>query len=370
MTLLPERASRIVRLTLLYAPTLLALLYYGLIACPRYMSEAQFLVRTASKPAGAAGLGAFLQMTGIARAQDDAFSVQSYIGSRDAIREVSARIPLTEYYRHPSADFVARYPSLIYGPSFEEFHRYFNRMVTTLYSSTTGLTTVRVQAFDAEHARRVVVELLDVGEQVVNRMNMRIQADSVRVAEQEVKISEARLIEVQLALTRFRNNELMIDPARSSVIVSEVIARLSAELVQVQAEITETRAAAPDSPLLAGLRRRASAVENQITVERARISSGGDGLANKLAEYERLVLNREFAKQSLSAASKALETSRIEAQRKQLYLERVVEPAIADYPMYPERLRAIVTAFALNVIGVMIGWFIVSGYREHAAGSH
>lgn len=363
-------ARRAIMALALFFPSLVALVYYGLLATDRYVAEAQFVVRTASKPTGAASFGALLQMTGLARSQDDVFAVQSFITSRDAVRALAEKLPLREMYADPDADFFARYPSLFFGPSAEQLYKYLRYYITPFYSSTTGVTTLRVQAFRPEHAREIAVELLNLGEQMVNRMNGRIRDDAVRVAAAEVARGEERMIAAQVAITKFRNTELMIDPARSSIIVTELIARLSGELTQTRAQINETSANSPYNPLLAGLRNRANALEKQIGVERSRISDSSDGLARKLAEYERLVLEREFAKHTLDTSAKTLEASRVEARRQELYLERIVEPTATDYAAMPERLRLIATVLGLNLVLVVVGWLILSGVREHAAQQH
>jgi capsular polysaccharide transport system permease protein len=305
-------------------------------------------------------------MTGLARAQDEVFSVQAFLRSRDAVDRILEELPIRDFYGHPSADPIARYPSFFYGPTVEELHKYLSWMITTSYNSTTGITTLRVQAFRPEDARAVASILLDLGEQIVNRMNARIQADAVRIAASEVKRNEDRLVEAQLAITRFRNAELIIDPAGSSIIITELIARLSAELAQTEAQIREYSAAAATNPVLSSLRRRAEALRAQIGHERQRISSDSEGLADKLATYERLALDREFAKQNLAAVVRSLETAQLEARRQQLYLERIVEPAAPDYPAAPERVRMIATAAGMNLVALLVGWLIWSGLREHA----
>jgi capsular polysaccharide transport system permease protein len=354
------------RVLLAFLPTIVAVLYFGLVASDRYMSEAKFVVRTAAKPSGLSGLGSFLEMTGLARSQDDVFSVQDFLTSRDAVQQLAEKLPIADIYNRRGADLVARYPSLFYGATLDQFHRYFQWMITVIFSSTTGITTLRVQAFRPEDAEAVALALLDLGEQMVNRMNERLQNDAVRAASDEVTRGEQRLIAAQVAITGFRNKELMIDPARSSVIVTEVTARLDAELTQTKAQLTETVSASPGSPQIAVLQRRIAALEAQILQERSRISDPSTGLANKLADYERLVLERDFAKQALAAASAGLDAARAEGRRQQLYLERVVEPNRPDYPLMPQRLRMIVTTFGINCLGLLVLWLIFSGVKEHA----
>ena len=360
-----HRWMRIIRLGVVFLPTLLATVYFAFVAADRYVSEAVFVVRSAAKPTGASGFGSLIEISGLGQTNEDVYAVQSFMTSRSAVEQLTARLPIRDIYARPEADLVARYPSVFFGKTVEELHQYLNWMISISYNATTGLTTLTVQAFRPEDAREVSLALLDLGEQTVNRMNARIQRDAMRSAEGEVKRGEDRIVAAQQAITRFRNAELVIDPTSSAVVVTEVIARLGAELAQVEAQTREVQAASSSSPQLVALRRRAEAIQAQIARERARVSSTSDGIADKLATYERLVLEREFAKAALSAAQRSQEVAQQEARRQQLYLERVVDPVAPDRDMAPRRLRLIASTFGVNVILAMVAWLIFTGLREH-----
>ena len=90
----PGGGGRRTRIILAFLPTMLSILYFGLIATDRYVSEAQFTIRTASKPHGLTGVGSFLQMAGITHDQDDAYSVQEFMTSRDAAQQLEAKLPM------------------------------------------------------------------------------------------------------------------------------------------------------------------------------------------------------------------------------------------------------------------------------------
>ena len=365
-------AKRWRQIILALLPTFMAILYFGFLASDRYVSEAQFVVRTPSKQSGNLSFGSLLQMTGLGQSADDSYSVEQFLGSRDAIQELTAKLPLRQMYDRPGTDFIARFPSLLYGSSKEEFYKYFQWMLDIVHDGNSGITTVRVQAFTPTDANRIVVAMLQVGEQMVNRLNERISSDSIRVAQQEVAQGEQRLVSSELALTNFRDRELIIDPAGNSLIMAKLIGSLGGEESEVEAEIKEMQSSSPLSPQLPTLRRKAAALAGQVTQERSQVAGapGDTGLADKLSQYERLVLDREFAKKFLTTATTALEASKSEARRQQLYLERVVEPSLPDYPTRPERLRTIATVFAFNIIFLLVLATVITGVREHAAAQH
>jgi capsular polysaccharide transport system permease protein len=123
----------------------------------------------------------------------------------------------------------------------------------------------------------------------------------------------------------------------------------------------------PDAPQISALRRRAAALEEQIRQERNRISNSSDGLAERIATYDRLNLDREFANRMLTLSETELSRARGEALRQQLYLERVVQAQLADYPSQPRRVANILTMLASNAILVLIIWILFSGIIEHGA---
>ncbi len=356
---------RTTRWGLLFLPTLLVAFYYFAIASDQYESEARFVVRSAARPEVPGGL-AFLVQLGLGRSQDDSFIVHDFMTSRDAIDRLKAKLPLEAMFGREGADFLARYPSILYGPQAERFYRYFERMVSVVHVDKSGISTLTVRAFRADDAHEIAEALLTVGEGLINQINQRLQADAVGNSQADLHAAQQRLIDAQTALTEFRNRELIVDPTKSAVALAELIGGLSAELGATQAQIIEMLAGSASSPQLLGLRRKAAALEQQIAQERARIASGSDDLAGRIAAYERLSLEREFANRMVSSAEAELMRARAEATRQLLYLERVVEPHVADYPTQPKRIRSVLTVLAANALLALVGWLMVSGVREHA----
>jgi capsular polysaccharide transport system permease protein len=362
----PKRALSVLVFLIALSPTFLGAIYYGLIATDRYVSEAQFVVRSATRSSGAGGFAAFLQMVGISKSQDDTFSVHDFIGSRDAVIQLAERLPLREMYGVAEADVLSRYPNIFYGRTLEQFHRYLKWRIEVIYNSNTGISTLKVQAFKPEDATQIADHLLRLSEQLINQMNVRIRQDSVRFADDEVKRAEQRTIAAQLAITDFRNREVTLDPTRSSIHVMELVARLSGELSNASALLAEVTASSPSSPQLPALQRRVQAIQEQIAIERARISNTSDGLAQKIAQFEQLTLEREFSNKALAAAITALDGARSEARRQQLYLERVAGPTKPDQALEPQRIFLVATILTVNLIALMIIWLFVAGIRMHA----
>ena len=80
---------------------------------------------------------------------------------------------------------------------------------------------------------------------------------------------------------------------------------------------------------------------------------------------QRLALEKTFAEQQLATAMTAMEQSRIEALRKQVYIERITQPVKPDYAVLPERLKGVMTTLVLGFVFWGILMLLIAGVKEH-----
>lgn len=95
---------------------------------------------------------------------------------------------------------------------------------------------------------------------------------------------------------------------------------------------------------------------------RGKKSTDAEGFIPK---FQALTLERDTAERQLASALSALEQANVEAQRKMIYLERIVEPIKPDYPIEPYRIYGILTTFVLSLMVFGILKVIVASVREH-----
>jgi capsular polysaccharide transport system permease protein len=327
-------------------PTILAAIYFGLIAAARYETEAKFVVRGPSS-GSTSQIVSLMQGSSIVRSTDDAYVVHEYIASRDVMRQLVADDGLLEIFDRPEADFLWRYPGWFSAPSDERMFKHYLNFVSVSYDQTTGISTLKVQAFRPEDTQKIADALLRDSETLVNKLNERAQGDAIESASREVAASKSRAVTAQEKVTSFRNRESVLDPGLVSKAALETIARLSLEQAQTSAMLAEVMNSSPQSPQISSLRLRISAFEDQITKERLQLAGTDSSMAPRIAEYERLMLEREFAERAFVAALNSLEAARVDAQRQRLYLQRISSPAVPDYAAYPYRLTFLVVTFLL-----------------------
>lgn len=345
------------------APTLLAIVYFYAVAAPQYVSEARFVVRSRAD-APQVSLGNVLSAAvGGGGGAHEANSVRDFLQSHDAAMRTHERLNLIQIWQREEADLVAR----LWREEPELLTRYYNSMVSASLDSTTGVLTLRVRSFRPEDSKAIADTLLALSEGLINSLSERAREDALRVARSEVAIAERRLRDSREALTRFREQQQDLDSAGTATAAAQTIAGMEAALTAAQAELRERMAfMRPDNPALQVTRNRIEALERQITAERTRRTQGDGALAQQLGTFERLMLEREFADRQLASATASLETARMEAQRQQMYLARVVEPNLAVYPLYPRKLISVASIFMGLSVAFGIGWLLVAGMREHA----
>lgn len=364
-----DRLKAFVRLypwfvAIVIVPGALAILYFGLIASDIYVSEARYVVRSVNGPRPGV-IGAMLQNTGLASSQDDAYSVRDFILSRDITHRLETAHDVRGVLTRPEGDFVSNYPLRFTGHSFEQLYWVYGRFVSVTVDETTGISTLRVRAFRPEDARNTASAILTYSEDLINRLNDRARHDAIDVAEREVMRCEKRIADAQAALTEYRLENRTLDPEHASGMVLDLASRLSAESATAQAQLAEVLKASPDSPMITVLRRRIAALNSQVAAERNKVVGSNNGVVRTISEYERLVLEREFADKNLASAVTSLETARLEAQRKQIYLDRIVQPNLPDYPLFPRRLVSILEVLLTTLLIYGIGWLVSASVREH-----
>ncbi|MEP7300919.1 MAG: hypothetical protein ABI699_05275 [Caldimonas sp.] len=346
-------------------PTSAAAIYYGVLASDLYTSESRFVVRMPQRTQQPSVVGALLQSSGIMRSPDDTFTVHDYMLSRDALRELDRKLQLRNAFGGPTVDGLSRFPWLLGDDSFESLFLYYGKRVSVDFDSASAITVLKASAFSAEKAHAINENLLEMGEALVNQINTRAREDLIKYAAAEVKDAEDKARAAALTLAGFRTDRSVFDPEGQSALQLQLVGKLQDELIATRNQLSQVRTLSPDNPQIDVLDKRTKLIEKDIAAETAKVAGSGNSLSNKASEYQRLALDRDFAGRQLGTALASLESARNEARRKQLYLERIVQPSLPDYAVEPRRLRATAATLVLGLIAWGVLSMVLAGAREH-----
>jgi capsular polysaccharide transport system permease protein len=281
------------------------------------------------------------------------------------LRRLDETLALGKTFADSTVDRISRFGGLDLDTSFEALHRYYQRKVTVQLDGASSIATLTVRAFSAEHAQAINRQLLDLGEQLVNGLNARGRQDMIQFAQNEVAEAERKAKAAALALSSYRSEKGVIDPERQSTIQLQQIGKLQDELIATKIQLAQVSSLSKDNPQVQSLNRRVQSLQDEIDRENARVTGGRTSLVGKAAEFQRFALEREFADKQLAIALSSLENARNEAQRKQLYLERIVQPSVPDVATEPRRVRAILAVFLLGLVTWGVLAMLIAGIREH-----
>jgi len=345
-------------------PTVLAILYFGFITSDVYVSESRFVVRSPERQT-TSPLGAVLRGAGFSQVQDDSHTVHDYILSRDALGVLDKQLGIGRAFASKDVDRLSRFGGLDPDDSFEALHRYYQGKVAVQTDTATSISTLTVRAFTAAGAQQANRLLLELSEDLVNRLNERGRSDMVKYAALEVAQAAATAKNAALALSSYRNSQSVVDPERQAGVQLQQVMKLQEELMATNVQLAQLKSFTPQNPQISGLQLRARTLEGEISRETGKVTGAGQSLASKAAQYQRLVLDREFADKQLASVLISLENARNEARRQQVYLERIAQPSLPDVAQEPRRLRSVLATLILGLVAYGILTILLAGVREH-----
>jgi len=348
-------------------PTLIATLYFGVLASDVYLSESRFIVRGQDK-ASPTALGLLLNNAALSHGTPESSAAQSYLLSRDALGALNRGNAYARAYANPAISRFDRFDGLGFVGSFEDLYKYYEGHVRVDTDSTAGITVLTVRAYSATDAQAINEHLLRLAETTVNRMSERARQDLITSSEREVFDAKAAARAAGAALARYRNTAGVIDPEKQAPIQYELVSKLQDELIEARSDRRQLAVIAPQSAQIPALDARIKEI-NQRIAEQSGLAAGNrkKSLAAASEEYERLSLDSDFAAKRLAAALASLESAENEAQQKASYVERIVEPNLPDKAIEPRRLRAIATTLVFSLIVWGVATMLIAGIKEHGS---
>ena len=354
-------------ITALVVPTVLAFIYFLVLASPMYVSHASFAIRSSDK-SSSAGMdlaSMFLQSSG--STGNDAYIINDYIQSLDLAQDIDRELSLVAHYSSREHDRISR---LWQSPTQDELSRYWRWAVVPQLNVDTGIISLEVKAYTPDMAQKLTQAVLARSEALVNAMNERARSDAVKLAREEVSRAEERVRRAQRAMREFRDAHNLIDPKMTAEGLQSLVSGLEAEATTLRTQISEAKSYMnADAPLLKSLNQRLAAVEKQLQEEKLRVAGQRpeQGNLNALvAEYEDLTLEAEFAQKQLVSAMTSLEQARIRQMAQSRYVVAYQQPTLPDESLYPRPFLFTLYVFAGMLLFLGIVSLVWASIREHA----
>ena len=238
---------------------------------------------------------------GFAKSDDDSYVVRDYVLSRGALELLNKKLNVVDAYSSDSIDLLNRFPGIKYWDTSRE-------AFLRYYQTRVGVVVDPTSAIST----------------------LTVQAFDPKTA---------------LAI-----NQTLLE--LSEAFVNQLNSRARQDLISAaMSEVNLAKAKLETSSL-------------ELAKARGRAQTFTDG-EKQLVLIQRLTLEKDFAGQQLAAAMSALEQARVEAIRKQVYLERVAQPVLPDAALLPDRVRGVLMYLVLGLLAWSIMSLLIAGAREH-----
>ena len=314
-------------------PTILAGIYYYLIATPFYSTRAEFVIQQADS--AATGLGGLLKGSSFATSQDS-IAVQGYLQSQDAMIRLDADKGFRAHFSQPQIDRLQR---LAPDASNTAAYKVYKRNVKISYDPTEGLVKMEVIAADPETAVEFANALVGYAEEQVDQLTARLRDDQMEGAKASYADAEQKLQDANQRVVELQEKNKVISSEVEVTLLTAQISQLDGLLTQERLSLAQMESnAQPNLARMEPVKRRISTLEEQIAQLRTRLTeddANGQSLAKVQSELLVAQADVQTRQLMLAQALTAMEAARNQANRQTRYLSVSVNPVVADEPSYP-----------------------------------
>jgi len=336
-------------------PIALTVWYLYARAADQYASTVGFSVRSEEASSAIELLGGISALS--SSSSLDADILYEFLQSQELVAALDAQLDLRAIWSRADPDtdpiFAYHAPGTI-----EDLVRYWDRMVRIYYDGGTGLLELRVLAFDPDDARLIAQAIFRESSAMINELSAIAREDALSYARDELEQARDRLAEARVAIAEWRNLNQTVDPTADTQGQMGLVTNLQAQLAEALIELDLLRETTRENdPRLAQAERLITVIENRITAERAILGATGSGeaFADLVGEYERLVVDLEFAEQSYTASLSTFYVATNDAQRQSRYLAAHIGPTQAESAEYPDRPMLI----GLTAMFLVLAWSVM-----------
>lgn len=360
-----QKRTRITLFILLVLlPWFLIIGYTLTVAKPRYVSTATVVIKqVGQESANVSGLTALF--AGVSTSKEDALYLTNYIQSKDMIDKLDKKFDFQKNYRPDGKDFIYELPK---NATSEEIQKYFKKRVGVSLDEISQVLTITTEGFSAEYALALNRAILAESEQFVNQISKNLASEQMAFSENRLALAEKMLNDGKQKLTDYQNTNEIFDPQTNAQVVNQVIAGLQGQLASLRAEERQLLSYLnADTPQIIAIQSQISAIDKQISAEKAKLTSPADDKLNaKMTEFESLRAEVEFANEMYKISLTSLEKARSDAIRKMKNLIIISSPHKAEEALYPRQAYVILTSLALLLIFYGFVMLILAVIKDHS----
>lgn len=344
-------------LVMVVAPCVVSAYYLWARAEDQYISRVGFSVRTEEASSAIELLGGITNLSGSSSSDTDI--LYEFLQSQELVERIDDELDLRAIWSRvdPSDDPVFAY----HAPgTIEDLIDHWQRQVRIYYDSASGLIDLEVVTYDPRDSRAIAQLIFEESSAMINQLSAIAREDAISYARDELEQAEERLAAARIALAEWRNENQTVDPTADTAGQMGLVTNLQAQLAEalIELDILRDTTTRENDPRITQAERRIAVIEDRIEAERAVLGANGTGrtaFADLVGEFERLVVDLEFAEQAYTTALAAFDGARNEARRQSRYLAAHVRPTLAEASQYPDRPMML----SMIVLFAFLTWTVI-----------
>ncbi|MCL1126838.1 lipopolysaccharide biosynthesis protein [Shewanella surugensis] len=342
--------------------SIIVVIYFSLMASPRYVSQTQFIVKqSGSNELPLLGLAAIGTASPSMR---DALILQEYIQSPEMALALDNKLYLKRHYQNSQWDLVSR---LNNQSTKEDFIQYYQDHLKIQYNELSEILTVEIQGYTPDYALKLTQSLLIISEQFINQLGEKMAKQQMQYAEEEVNRAYDKLKKEQIKLINFQDKSKLYNPEQQSSALLSAMNQLASQIMTKQAELKSLNAyMRNDASEIIAKKYQIEALEQQLQQEKHKLIQPNQPSLNKVnLDFKEIELNTRLATDLYQSSLASLERIRTESFKKLKHLLVVEQPRIAQDSLYPKRLYNIMTWFVVLLLIYLVGRLIIAIVKDH-----
>ena len=361
-------------LLIVVAPVVLSSIYYYQYASPQYVTEAHYIIRGAEK-SPTDMLGILTGIPGSSASARESLIAKDYVLSRQFLNQSKTNINIRKMFSGDEIDWWSSLrPDLItylLNPkekvSEEDVLDYWqNNIINISYDTNSGISILKITAFTPEDTVKIAKEVLNKTLLFVNNLSNNSRFDTLKLANAELQAAKLELDDLREKIKKYGDKEQIIIPEQRILANQEIITKLRMQLAGLETELMRlNRFMQATSPEVRTIRAKISSLKRQIKKQVARSKQKRKTATRVIQKTNIFKSELLFAEQIYLATLNAYRVARLEANRKQQYLDIIVNPQLPDESLKPEKLMSVLSVFFTSFMIWGILSLLLATIKDH-----
>ncbi|MBS0986934.1 hypothetical protein [Acetobacter thailandicus] len=327
----------------LILPNALSIIYFGFIASPVYVSDANIIIRNPVKDS--TSLETLLSGNS-SYSMDGAYILKSFINSWDEYKNINNKYNISSSYS--TGDFFARYGGMgmLYQKNDISGWHYYQKIVNVDVDERTGLINISVKGFNSDIAYKISKQILSDAILHLNSMNMEDEKRFSNVIKTRAHELLNDINQDETKIKNFREVNNIYNPTESDSVLESEIEHFDEKKIDLYSHYKTILNNTPNNPSIYSYKIEMDTYGKYIKEGIQNI----DKLDNLIPLYNSLILKRDIDVSLLKDTEVAMQEASFKSEQNSYSINIISAPSHPGAAELPNRLYRIIEVGIASVI--------------------